>query len=342
MQNYSMPKSDGQAHSPQALQTIQFVMQAKDRQGSRTMQHRLETGTPSEISAIFDALYPNLSELVADPAANFVIQKLCEFLTATQQNLMFQFFVPDIFAVIEHPISCRVLQKFIETTPRTNVALIFEAVKTRLLYLCLSQNGNHIIQRFIEALPDRLNEIIGIIRPHLVHLAVDNCGCRVVQRLFDKYDIDVLAPLVTEVLKAAAELATNQYGNYVVQTILEARRPDHLSALVAAFRGHFSEFSVHKFASNVIEKCIRGASRAEQVVIFAEIIGEEGAYEEDRIAAMVGDQFGNYVVQRIIEYGTESQQNAIYAVVYDRYDRFCTMTYAVYVIGKLAALGFEF
>jgi hypothetical protein len=306
------------------------------------MQHRLESGTASEVSAIFDALYPNLGELVADPAANFVIQKLCELITPAQQNLMFQFFAADVFPIIDHPISCRVLQKFIETTSRENVALIFDAIKSRLLQLCVSQNGNHIVQRFIEALPDRLGEIIGLIRPHLARLAVDNCGCRVVQRLFDKYDVDALAPLVAEVLAAAADLATNQYGNYVVQTILEARRPDHLSALVAAFRGHFSDFSVHKFASNVIEKCIRGASRAEQVVIFAEIIGEEGAYQEDRIAGMVGDQFGNYVVQRIIEYGTESQQNAIYAVVYDRYDRLSEITYAGYVISKLASLGFEF
>lgn len=306
------------------------------------MQHRLETGTPFEVSAIFEALYPHLAELVADPAANFVIQKLCEVINGSQQTLMFQFFSADIFPIIEHPISCRVLQKFIETTSKENVALIFEAVTGRLLYLCRSQNGNHIVQRFIDALPDRLGEIIELIKPHLAHLAVDNCGCRVVQRLFDKYDVDVLDPLVTEVLRAAADLATNQYGNYVVQTILEARRPDHLTALVNAFRGRFSEFSVHKFASNVIEKCIKGASSAEQVVIFDEIIGEEGAYQEDRIAAMVGDQFGNYVIQRIIEYGTESQQNAIYGVVYDRYDRLCEITYAGYVIAKLEALGFEF
>jgi hypothetical protein len=163
-----------------------------------------------------------------------------------------------------------------------------------------------------------------------------------VQRLFDRYDVDVLALLVSEVLRSAAELATNQYGNYVVQNILEARRPGHVSALVAAFRGRFYEFSMHKFASNVIEKCIRGANRAEQIAIFAEIIGEEGRYEERRIATMVGDQFGNYVMQRIIEYGTEGQQNAIYAVVYDEYDRLRGITYAGYVIAKLGALGFEF
>jgi hypothetical protein len=163
----------------------------------------------------------------------------------------------------------------------------------------------------------------------------------VVQRLFEKYDVDVLRDLVREVLRSAPDLATNQYGNYVVQNILEARRPEHVSVLVRAFRGRFYEFSIHKFASNVIEKCIRGAGRAEQITIFTEIIGEEGAYEDERIATMVADQFGNYVMQRIIEYGTESQQNAIYTVVYDNYEQLYGVTYASYVIAKLSALGYE-
>jgi hypothetical protein len=115
------------------------------------------------------------------------------------------------------------------------------------------------VQCFIETLPEKIEDIVALIRPHLVQLAIDNCGCCVVQRLFDRYDVETLKLLVGEVLLSAAELATNQYGNYVVQNILEARRPEHVSALVAAFRGHFYEFSMHKFASNVTEKCIREA-----------------------------------------------------------------------------------
>jgi hypothetical protein len=127
-----------------------------------------------------------------------------------------------------------------------------------------------------------------------------------------------------------------------VQHILEGSQYEHVSALIGAFRGHFYEFSIHKFASNVIEKCIRGAIRPEQIAIFTEIIGGPDEYEEERIARMVADQFGNYVVQRIIEHGTEGQQNAIYEVVYDRYDRLIGIAYAGYVISKLAAIGFQF
>jgi hypothetical protein len=317
-------------------------MLANDRQGSRTIQQKLESGNPTEIAVIFDALYPNLHELVSDPAANFVIQKLCEVIDPDQQRRLLRFFVDNISPIVDQSNSCRVLQKFIETTSKDNVSAIFDAVQNRFLSLCSSQNGNHIVQRFIDLLPDKLDQIMTAIRGHLIRLAGDNCGCRVVQKLFDKYSVDILTPLVNEVLKSAADLAKNQYGNYVVQNILEARRPEHVSALISAFRGHFYDFSLHKFASNVIEKCIRGAGASEQMMIFTEIIGQEGAYEDARIAAMVGDQFGNYVIQRIIEYGTEDQRNAIYAVVYDNYDRLAGINYAKHVIAKLEGLRYQF
>lgn len=337
------PMQTAEVHqSPQTLQGVQFVLMSKDRSGSRNMQYRLEEGSASEVATIFEALYPNLHELVYDQSANFVIQKMCEVINPMQQNRMLRFFLSNIKSVTDHPNGCRVLQKFIESTSKENILTIFEASKGNLLALCLSQNGNHIVQRFIESLPEKINEMIAVIKPNLVRLAVDNCGCRVVQRLFDKYKVSDLDPLVTEVLKSAAELATNQYGNYVVQNILESRRREDVSALVNAFRGHFYEFSIHKFASNVIEKCIRGASEEERIVIFTEIIGDEGRWEYERIAVMVGDQFGNYVMQRIIEYGTEAQQDEIYDVVYAKYNSLYRVNYAKHVIARLENLGYSF
>ena len=326
----------------QLSHSMQLVTMAKDRAGSRSLQQKIEDSGNDEKILIFNALYPSLKELVSDQAANFVVQKLCDIKDDDLQNRLLQFFLANIEKVVEQPNSCRVLQKFIECTSIANVEQVFLAVKSNLLNLCLSQNGNHIVQRFIEKLPQHTNDIIDCVIPHLVHLAEDNCGCRVVQRLFEKYDVDTLAPLVDEVLKYSAELATNQYGNYVVQNILEAKRPEHISKLVKNFNGRFYLFSMHKFASNVVEKVIRSAQAKEQSIIFSEIIGSEGHYNEERIRTMIIDQFGNYVMQRIIEYGTESQQNAIYEVVYNHFDSINSINYAKHVISKLEDIGYEF
>lgn len=326
----------------QYIQAMQYVIMSKDRQRSRIIQKKLEESRDAERDAIFNSLYPNLNDLIYDPSANFVIQKMCENLTEQQQSMMLKFFFKDVKTVTNHPNGCRVLQKFIEFTHQENVDSIFQALQNSLIPLCFSQNGNHIVQRFIELLPERVPSIIDIVLPQLSKLVIDNFGCRVVQRLFEQYPIENLEPLVQKVLSYATELATDQYGNYVVQNILGAGKQEHISILIERFKGHFPQFSLHKFASNVIEKCIKGATKEEQKQIFSEIIGNEDKYEKSRIMQMVGDQFGNYVIQRIIENGNESQQNAIYEVIYYNYDSLYMNNYAKHVISKLEELEYSF
>lgn len=324
-------------------QSLHYVMMAKDRQECHILQEQISKASPKEIETIFNALYPNMNELVTDGAANFVIQRLCEFINSEQQTLLLKFFLQDIQRIVDHPNGCRVLQKFIEKTSVPNIDKIFIALLPNFIQLCSSQNGNHIAQRFILYLPDRIPIIIDTIKGHVVNLVIDNWGCRVIQQLFDsKIDIEKLLPLVDEVSGYAATLAVNQYGNYVVQNILSAGKPEHITTLIEQFTGHFYEFSIHKFASNVIEKCIRQANKQQKMAIFTEIIGTEGNYDETRIYKMIMDQFGNYVIQRIIEFGSESQQNAIYTVVYKNYDTFMRCSYSKHVISCLQKLDFDF
>jgi hypothetical protein len=215
-------------------------------------------------------------------------------------------------------------------------------LKPSLIPLCYSTNGNHIVQRFIEMLPARLPEIVASLEPQVAPLVVDNCGCRVIQKLFEQSDIADLRPLVDQVMRFAGDLSGNQYGNYVVQNILESGPDDDVTRLISAFTDRFHQLSMHKFASNVIEKCIRRASEAQRQAIFAEIIGSPGHWETARILMMVADQFGNYVIQRIIEFGSDVQQTAIYHVVYQNYDDLAEEGYARHVISRLEDQGFNF
>ncbi|OHS93618.1 Pumilio-family RNA binding repeat containing protein [Tritrichomonas foetus] len=330
---------DGE-HQP--VQSLQYIMMARDRQGSRIIQKKLDESSDSDRSIIFNSLEPDFKDLIFDPCANFVIQKLCETATEKEQQTLLKVFLADTKTVVDHPNGCRVLQKFIETTSTENIDQLYVATRQYFLQLCVSPNGNHIVQRFIDHLPDRIGEIVKSVKPLMLKMAFDNCGCRIIQRLFDKYDVDTLKILVDDVMKKAVDLATNQYGNYVVQKILESGKSDLVSTLVNAFKGHFYEFSIHKFASNVMEKCIRNATQEEQLGIFTEVIGTFGHYENARILKMSTDQFGNYVIQRIIKHGNEDQQNAIYEVAYENFDELIACNYGKHVITRLKNLGYDF
>jgi hypothetical protein len=198
------------------------------------------------------------------------------------------------------------------------------------------------VQRFIELLPARLGAIVAELEPQITRLVVDSCGCHVIQRLFEQYRIAQLRPLVDRVMTCAGDLAINQYGNYIVQNVLEAGPDEDVARLIRAFTGRFHPLSVHKFASNVIEKCIRRASGPQRQAIFAEIVGAPGRWEGPRIIKMAADQFGNYVIQRIIDFGSETQQTAIYDVVSANYDHLAQEAYARHVIARLEDQGFRF
>ena len=323
-------------------ESLEYVTKAKDRNGSRQLQQEIEEGDQELRNKIFQALYPCLNDLIFDSAANYVIQKLCEIASPEQQNALLEFFLPIAKIATDHQSGCRVLQKFLENTNPENVDRIYLKLAPYTVSLSHSQNGNHIIQRFIIALPKRINEIVDAIQGYFNELVIDNCGCRVVQKLFECCDISNLSVLVNEVHKDPVELAINQYGNYVIQNILEHGPNEDVSKLISSFHGHFYDFSIHKFASNVMEKCIKRATSEQRNYIFEEIIGKENNYYFHRIDMLVRNQFGNYVIQRILEYGTPEQQNAIFEAVNQDYNSLSQEGYAKHVISKLFSLGFNF
>ena len=59
------------------------------------------------------------------------------------------------------------------------------------------------------------------------------------------------------------------------------------------------EMSQHKFASNVVEKCLQHGSHSDRQILISEIMGR--SEENGPLQMMMKDQFGNYVVQKLLE-----------------------------------------
>jgi hypothetical protein len=64
------------------------------------------------------------------------------------------------------------------------------------------------------------------------------------------------APILDEVLTVIDDLIRDQYGNYVIQHVLSSGRASDVSAVVAFLFGDMLALSQHKFASNVVERCL--------------------------------------------------------------------------------------
>ena len=79
--------------------------------------------------------------------------------------------------------------------------------------------------------------------------------------------------------------------------------------------------SQHKFASNVVEKCLTFGSVEERDIIVQSMLGK-GSSEpapsmdgQDPFQKMMLDQFGNYVVQKVLEVCDDTQRSLVMAHV---------------------------
>lgn len=58
-----------------------------------------------------------------------------------------------------------------------------------------------------------------------------------------------------------------------LQYVLEGGKPEERSQIVHKLAGHIVQLSQHKFASNVIEKCLEYSDSAAKEIMIEEIIG---------------------------------------------------------------------
>ena len=68
------------------------------------------------------------------------------------------------------------------------------------------------------------------------------------------------------------QLVQDQYGNYVIQHILEHGHPKDKSLIISKVRGHTLQLSKHKFASNVVEKCVAHGCQEDRQALIDEVL----------------------------------------------------------------------
>lgn len=63
----------------------------------------------------------------------------------------------------------------------------------------------------------------------------------------------------------------NLFHNLCMSGLTEHGKPEDKSQIILSVRGKVLVLSQHKFASNVVEKCVTHATRAERAVLIEEV-----------------------------------------------------------------------
>ena len=290
---------------------------SKDQDGSRFIQRQMEVAPDDVKFMIIQELVNHADILTKDVFGNYVIQKALEYGTVDQRISIVERLMGNIPELTLHTYACRVVQKaleYIQHSLRLEIARELHDVTLTCIY---DQNGNHVLQKCIEVIPDNVDFIVNALKGNIWGVACHAYGCRVMQRLLEQSPIALrnANDLLQEILSHAKELTRNQYGNYVVQHLLISSGSKYRDAIVDIVLPEFFELACHKFASNVIEKVIVFSENENHEKLMHMCFTEKDSEGVLCLVKLVTNPFGNYVVQRLFEFGTKEEKVHIASVL---------------------------
>ena len=211
---------------------------------------------------------------------------------------------------------CRVVQKLIEVAPSAEdcLAIVHPELSCKIIDCTMDVNGNHVVQKLIDTLPSAECQFIvdAILGGNLRRLASHCFGCRVIQRIISRCRPAQTYPLLEALCgdpTLIGALASDSFGNYVLQHAIEYGRPEDRERIIVCLATmDVVALCCCKFASNVVEKAIRSQNKPSLatpnsvLVVRLLITALLAIYNgEEAILTLMKDRYGNYVVRAIVE-----------------------------------------
>jgi pumilio RNA-binding family len=154
------------------------------------------------------------------------------------------------------------------------------------------QNGNHVIQKCIEVLSkkskkaredgdgakadffsEQLDFIVDEVLGNVTSLSCHSYGCRVLQRILEHCVEPKKSRALDEISLCHKTLLDDQYGNYVIQHVLQfGRHSDRDSILNIVVENGLLQMSRQKFASNIVEKLLKYGTAQQRKAVVKEML----------------------------------------------------------------------
>lgn len=277
----------------------------KDQGGCRYLQKLLELDSINVINAIYPPLIEFIVEVVVDPFGNYLIQKLLNYLNQNQLQEVITILSPHIFDIGANSHGTRVIQQLINhlTTPSL-ISTFFKMIMSFIIPLLNELNGTHIIQKFCSIYPNEAFNIYLIIIENCLTLATHRHGCCVLQKYLETLKKDLHKKLLDKLIANCLLLIIDQFGNYVIQSILYLKDIKSSNAITVKLLENVCYYSKHKYSSNVVEKCFDYCDNHTRHKLI------EALAKQEVINDLILDEHGNYVVQKVlacIDYRTQTQ-----------------------------------
>eukprot|EP01063_Lacrimia_lanifica_P029443 TRINITY_DN448_c0_g3_i2.p1 TRINITY_DN448_c0_g3~~TRINITY_DN448_c0_g3_i2.p1 ORF type:complete len:658 (+),score=208.98 TRINITY_DN448_c0_g3_i2:149-2122(+) len=282
-------------------------------EGARVLQRVIPMWPKHDVKALLEELSPHMGQLISDLSGNYILQRILEHQTPAIRSQFVMFLQGKMLELSMQPYSCRMVQRVMDVIDEQDCVALAHELDGHVPKCVQDQHGNHVVQKFIDLYPNHCAFIVRSFVGRVEEIATHSYGCRVVQRVLEKCrESEEIIKVLEDILFYVQRLSLDSYGNYVVQHVVRHGHPEYQYAITAKLAGQFATMSTHKFASNVMEKLLENIEGARQAVIDEMMLP---APQNESIPALIMaamDPFGNYVIQKLADLGTEAQKKQIY------------------------------
>jgi len=281
----------------------------KDQLYCRQIQNKLDKNINNlkYSEEFYENIKYQLVEIIEHQFGNYVIQKFLSVLLYQENKQLFKLIFLEIddklFEICIHNFGTRVIQKTLEKLDNGNYykietnelnEVLKKLIENHLYELCCDKNGNHVFQKLLRVFPKERNQFLfdSLIKISFP-VSIIQQGATLLQAAFDYSNKKQQEDLCTAIIAKIEDLINDKYGNYTIQTIFKLYIDKINEKIYEYIEKNIVKLSKEKFSSNVIDKCIIKEYEKSKKLI-------ENILQKKIIKEIIVDQYGNYVVQKIL------------------------------------------
>ena len=314
----------------------------RDQTGCRLIQKKIDEN-PEISNEIFESLYYELMTISTDLFGNYVVQKLLDNINIEKLEKFINLISIKFNYIATSTYGTRVIQKLLEILSKENTNIkedkskydnlfniLNKLIISNIVSLSSDSNSSHIIIKYVNVIKHPKNvEMFESVYNNFIPLCKDKHGCCVIQKCIEAGIKEQKEKLFILSNQYCRQLISDQFGNYVIQYVVGLNNNIINKNIVIVIMEDLIHLCKEKYASNVIEKFIFIKSSESKEVI--QII----INHENNLHQLIIDQYGNYIVQRILSIVTPNVRLDLLRLIVSWYEEIKNLSFGNRLITKL-------
>ena len=241
-----------------------------------------------------------------------------------------------VISMIKDQNKNKYIQKKIEEKSPKFLYKLYQQMKSHLYEIINDQYGNYVIQKYMDYCDKKilsaiLKQLYKYNEKSIYETSINPYGTRALQKLIEKIsnyikdeDIEIIQ---TSIKGNITSMIKNINGNHVIQSIIEnIKNKDFLSFMYKEISQNQNLIEILTIKSGycVFLKIINNFSNEDVNNIFEIIL--------KNIDKLINDEFGNFIIQKVITINNKNYNNKIYNYIKDKIVQLSTQKFSSNVI----------